>query len=42
MVTHKTDYARHATRRINLFDGRVIDETVERSTAPLSASAGEA
>jgi putative ABC transport system ATP-binding protein len=27
MVTHNPDYARHATRTINLFDGRVIDET---------------
>ena len=31
MVTHNPEYARHATRTINLFDGRVVDET--RSTA---------
>jgi putative ABC transport system ATP-binding protein len=27
MVTHNPDYARQATRSINLFDGRVVDET---------------
>jgi putative ABC transport system ATP-binding protein len=27
MVTHNPEYARHATRTINLFDGRVVDET---------------
>jgi putative ABC transport system ATP-binding protein len=27
MVTHNSEYARHATRSINLFDGRVVDET---------------
>ena len=27
MVTHNTDYAKQATRTINLFDGRVVDET---------------
>ena len=31
MVTHNPDYARQATRSINLFDGRVVDET---RTAP--------
>jgi putative ABC transport system ATP-binding protein len=27
MVTHNPEFARHATRSINLFDGRVVDET---------------
>ncbi|HJZ83876.1 MAG TPA: ABC transporter ATP-binding protein [Polyangia bacterium] len=27
MVTHNPEYARHATRTVNLFDGRVVDET---------------
>jgi putative ABC transport system ATP-binding protein len=27
MVTHNSDYAKQATRTINLFDGRVVDET---------------
>ena len=27
MVTHNPEYARQATRTINLFDGRVVDET---------------
>ena len=27
MVTHNTEYAKQATRTINLFDGRVVDET---------------
>jgi putative ABC transport system ATP-binding protein len=27
MVTHNPDYAKQATRTINLFDGRVVDET---------------
>jgi putative ABC transport system ATP-binding protein len=27
IVTHNPEYARHATRTINLFDGRVVDET---------------
>jgi putative ABC transport system ATP-binding protein len=26
MVTHSPEYARHATRRISLFDGRIVDE----------------
>jgi putative ABC transport system ATP-binding protein len=26
MVTHNPEYARHASRNVNLFDGRVIDE----------------
>jgi putative ABC transport system ATP-binding protein len=26
MVTHSPEYARHANRRISLFDGRVVDE----------------
>jgi putative ABC transport system ATP-binding protein len=27
MVTHNPEYAKHATRSINLFDGRIVDET---------------
>jgi putative ABC transport system ATP-binding protein len=27
MVTHSAEYARHATRTVHLFDGRVVDET---------------
>jgi len=27
MVTHNPEYARQATRSINLFDGRIVDET---------------
>jgi putative ABC transport system ATP-binding protein len=37
MVTHNPEYAKQATRSINLFDGRVVDET--RNVRP--ASAGE-
>ena len=33
MVTHNPEYARHATRTINLFDGRVVDETRSSSAA---------
>ncbi len=31
MVTHDQRYARHADRTIHLFDGRIVDESVERS-----------
>ena len=31
MVTHDPRYARHAERTIHLFDGRVVEETVEVS-----------
>jgi putative ABC transport system ATP-binding protein len=27
-VTHNPEYARHATRTIHLFDGRIVDETL--------------
>jgi putative ABC transport system ATP-binding protein len=30
MVTHNPEYARQATRSINLFDGKVVDETLAR------------
>jgi putative ABC transport system ATP-binding protein len=33
MVTHDTRFARHADRTIHLFDGRVVDEEGERSSA---------
>jgi ABC-type lipoprotein export system ATPase subunit len=26
MVTHSQEYAKYATRRVSLFDGRIIDE----------------
>ena len=29
MVTHDPRFARHAERTIHLFDGRVVEETVE-------------
>jgi putative ABC transport system ATP-binding protein len=38
MVTHNPEYAKHATRSINLFDGRIVDET--RSQAVRTAAAG--
>jgi putative ABC transport system ATP-binding protein len=38
VVTHNPDYARQATRRINLFDGRVVDET--RAVHLAAAGAG--
>jgi putative ABC transport system ATP-binding protein len=31
MVTHNPDYARQASRNVNLFDGRVVDDV--RATA---------
>ena len=33
MVTHDQRYARHADRTIHLFDGRIVDESVERSAS---------
>jgi putative ABC transport system ATP-binding protein len=33
MVTHNPEYAKQATRSINLFDGRVVDETRHVHTA---------
>ncbi len=38
MVTHDPRYARHADRSIHLFDGRIVEETVEGGQA---AAAGE-
>ncbi len=34
MVTHDPRFARHADRTIHLFDGRVVEEAVEESSAP--------
>jgi putative ABC transport system ATP-binding protein len=34
MVTHDPRFARHADRTVHLFDGRVVDENVERQEAP--------
>jgi putative ABC transport system ATP-binding protein len=31
MVTHNSEYAKQATRSVNLFDGRIVDETRRRS-----------
>jgi putative ABC transport system ATP-binding protein len=31
MVTHDTRFARHADRTVHLFDGRVVDEQVEKT-----------
>jgi putative ABC transport system ATP-binding protein len=33
MVTHDARFARHADRRIHLFDGQVVDESMESVTA---------
>jgi putative ABC transport system ATP-binding protein len=33
MVTHDQRYARHADRTIHLFDGRIVDESVERTAS---------
>jgi putative ABC transport system ATP-binding protein len=33
MVTHDARYAAHADRAVHLFDGRVVDEQVETTTA---------
>jgi putative ABC transport system ATP-binding protein len=39
MVTHNPEYAKQATRSINLFDGRIVDETHHR---PHSGAVGAA
>jgi putative ABC transport system ATP-binding protein len=39
MVTHNPDYAKQATRSINLFDGRVVDETRSPPPSPEAATA---
>jgi len=39
MVTHNPDYARQATRSINLFDGRMVDETGKPPPSPEAATA---
>jgi putative ABC transport system ATP-binding protein len=38
MVTHNPEYARQATRSINLFDGRVVDEN--RHVLPTAPAEG--
>jgi putative ABC transport system ATP-binding protein len=40
MVTHNPDYAKQATRSIDLFDGRVVDGTRTPPPAPEAATAG--
>jgi putative ABC transport system ATP-binding protein len=40
MVTHNPEYAKQATRSINLFDGRVVDETRNEPSSPEGATAG--
>lgn len=37
MVTHNPEYAKQASRSINLFDGRIIDETRRQSDGPRGA-----
>jgi putative ABC transport system ATP-binding protein len=37
MVTHDTRFARHADRTINIFDGQVVEENIEKSEAMASA-----
>ncbi|HTV22423.1 MAG TPA: ABC transporter ATP-binding protein [Polyangiaceae bacterium] len=39
MVTHNPEYAKHATRSINLFDGRIVDETRNPPAGAASAVA---
>jgi putative ABC transport system ATP-binding protein len=34
MVTHNPEYARQASRNVNLFDGRVVDDTRATASAP--------
>jgi len=38
MVTHNPDYARQATRNVNLFDGRVVEDTRAADRAPQAAA----
>jgi putative ABC transport system ATP-binding protein len=33
MVTHNPEYAKQATRSVNLFDGRIVDESLNRTPA---------
>ena len=33
MVTHDARFARHADRTIHIFDGRVVEDSVEREAA---------
>jgi putative ABC transport system ATP-binding protein len=40
MVTHNPEYAKQATRSINLFDGRVVDETRNTATTSEGATVG--
>jgi putative ABC transport system ATP-binding protein len=38
MVTHNPEYAKQATRSINLFDGRIVDETHRSSSGVVGAA----
>jgi putative ABC transport system ATP-binding protein len=38
MVTHNPEYAKQATRSINLFDGRIVDETNRSSSGVVGAA----
>jgi putative ABC transport system ATP-binding protein len=42
MVTHNPDYAKQASRSINLFDGRVVDETRLHAAASAQAAPTDA
>ncbi len=42
MVTHDARFARYAQRTVNLFDGRIVDEGEEQSTAGAPSAAGMA
>ncbi len=39
MVTHNPEYAKQATRSINLFDGRIVDETHHRTSSGVVGAA---
>jgi putative ABC transport system ATP-binding protein len=39
MVTHNPEYAKQATRSINLFDGRIVDETRHRPSSSVVGAA---
>jgi putative ABC transport system ATP-binding protein len=38
MVTHNPDYARQATRNVNLFDGRVVEDSLARGGRAIEAA----
>ena len=38
MVTHDPRYARHADRSVHLFDGRIVEDTVESEQSPAASN----